>query len=53
MLFALVVLVLDTDVVYVVAHAAIAAMLSIPFDTVVIDVVTDVVHVVVVLLMLM
>ena len=47
------VLVLDTDVVYVVAHAAIAAMLSIPCDTVVIDARTDGVHVMVILLMLM
>ena len=53
MLFALVVLVLDTDVVYVVAHAAIVATLLIPLDTGVTDIVSDVVQVVLVKLILM
>ena len=44
------VLALDTDVVYVVAHAAVALVVLIPPDTVVIDIVTDVVHVVLVML---
>ena len=43
------VLALDTDV----ALMTIAAMLLIPLDTVVIDIVTDVVHVVLVMLILM
>ena len=50
MLFALEVLALDTVVVYVVAHAAVALMVSIPLDTAVIDIVTDVEHVVLVML---
>ena len=50
MLFAVEVLGLDTVVVYVVAHAAVALMVLIPLDTVVIDIVTDVVHVVLVML---
>ena len=53
MLFALEVLALDTVVVYVVAHAAVALMVLIPLDTVVIDIVIDVVHVVLVMLILM
>ena len=48
MLFAMVGLAVDTDV----ALMTIAAMLSIPFDTVVIDTVTNVVHVVLVMLIL-
>ena len=54
MLFALVVLVLDTVVVvYVVAHAAIVATLLIPLDTGVTDIVGEVVQVVLVKLILM
>ena len=53
MLCAVVALALDTDVVYVLAHAAFAVMLLIALDAVVIDIVTDVVHVVLVMLILM
>ena len=53
MLSAVVALSLDTDVVYVLAHAAFGVMLLIALDAVVIDIVTDVVHVVLVMLILM
>ena len=51
MLFALVVLALDADVVCVVAHAAIVAMLLIPVHICVIDIVSDVVLAMLILMM--
>ena len=50
MLLAVEVLGLYTAVVYVVAHAAAALMVLIPLETVAIDIVTDVVNVVLVML---